>query len=87
MPTTILTMELLDHKPKNVQAVLVALANNEVRLYVDKNHVDTLKTEDSVVAMKFGKFGREESTLVLITRGNCQKLILLLSFCLNDCVR
>jgi Bardet-Biedl syndrome 1 protein len=63
-------MELLDHKSKNMQAVLVALANKEVRTYVEKNHVDTLKTDDVVVAMKFGRFGREESTLILITRGD-----------------
>lgn len=81
MPASILTMELLDHKSKNMQAILVALTNNEVRTYVDKNHVDTLKTNDAVVAMKFGRFGREESTLVMVTRGRKSLLYVTLDGC------
>jgi len=62
-------MEVLEHKPKSLFGVLVALDNCEVHVYVDKMHVDTIVTEDVVTAMKFGRFGREESTLVMITRG------------------
>ena len=31
----------------------------------DKNVVDCFKTDDAVSAMKFGRFGREENTLVI----------------------
>jgi len=64
-----MALEVLDYKAKSVVGVLVALSNCEVQTYIDKVHVDTMTTEDVVTAMKFGRFGREESTLVLITRG------------------
>ena len=70
MPASILTMELLIHKSKGINAILVALANNEVHIYIDKNLVDIIHTPDPVSSMKFGKFGREETTLVMTTKGN-----------------
>jgi Bardet-Biedl syndrome 1 protein len=69
MPANISTIELLDYKNKGVLAVLVALSNSEVHTYVDKNHVDTIITEDTVCAMKYGRFGREDQTLVMVTKG------------------
>jgi len=69
MPENIIAVEVLDYKAKNVTGLLVALGNSEVRTYIDKTHVDTIVTEDVVVAMKFGRFGREEATLVMITKG------------------
>ena len=69
MPANIMAIEVLDHKPKSLLGLLVALSNCEVHVYVDKVHVDTIVTEDVVTAMKFGRFGREESTLVMIMRG------------------
>jgi len=69
MPAGIMAIEVLDYKAKNVVGLLVALDNCEVHMYVEKTHVDTIAMEDVVTAMKFGQFGREESTLVMITRG------------------
>jgi len=69
MPADILAIEVLEYKAKSVVGLLVALSNCEVHTYIDKMHVDTMTTEDVVMAMKFGKFGREESTLVMVTRG------------------
>jgi len=65
-----MAIEVLDYKAKSVLGVLVALSSCEVHTYIDKMHVDTIVTEDVVTAMKFGRFGREESTLVMITRGS-----------------
>jgi Bardet-Biedl syndrome 1 protein len=48
--------------------MLVALTNRQVRVYVDKIHVDTIQLDDVCAAMKFGRFGREDFTLVLITK-------------------
>ena len=45
--------------------VAVALSSNHVLIYNDKNVVDCFKMDDTVSAMKFGRFGREENTLVL----------------------
>jgi len=68
-PANITAIEVLNHRPKSLLGLLVALSNCEVHVYVEKMHVDTIVTEDVVTAMKFGRFGREESTLVMITRG------------------
>jgi len=67
--SSITAIEVLDYKAKSLVGLLVALDNCEVHTYIDKTHVDTIATEDVVTAMKFGRFGREESTLVMITRG------------------
>jgi len=64
-----MAVEVLDYKAKSLVGLLVALGNCEVHTYIDKAHVDTIVTEDVVTAMKFGRFGREESTLVMVTRG------------------
>ena len=69
MSASITALEVLDYKAKSLLGLLVALDNCEVHTYVEKTHVDTIATEDVVTAMKFGRFGREESSLVMITRG------------------
>jgi len=69
MTASITALEVLDYKAKGLVGLLIALDNCEVHAYIDKTHVDTIVTEDVVTAMKFGRFGREESTLVMITRG------------------
>ena len=61
LPASVLTMEILDNKPKNYKAVMVSLANKEVHIYKDKYLVDRIKCEDVVTGMKFGRFGREDS--------------------------
>ena len=62
-------MGLMDHKMKGFKAVMVALANCEVHIYRDKYLVNIIKCEDVVVGMRFGRFGREDSTLVMATKG------------------
>ena len=44
---------------------LVALANGEVRLYKDKVLMSIITSNDVVAAMRFGKYAREENTLIL----------------------
>jgi len=68
-----MTMELMDYKTKGIQAVLVALTNNEVHTYLEKNLVDVMPVEDTVTGMKFGKFGREDSSLIMAAKGADQK--------------
>jgi len=64
-----MAIEVLDYKAKGLIGLLIALSNCEVHTYIEKTHVDTIVTEDVVTAMKFGRFGREESTLTMITKG------------------
>ncbi len=69
LPDNITTMGLMDHKIKGFKAVMVALTNQHVNIYRDKYLVDSIKCEDIVVGMRFGRFGREDSTLVMATKG------------------
>ena len=64
-----MTMEIMDHKQRSFKAVIVALANCEVRIFRDKYLVNTIQTRDIVTGMRYGRFGREDSTLIMTTKG------------------
>lgn len=68
LPAAITAMCQIDYRPRAFQAVAVALANNEIHLYKDKFLVDIIPLEENVYAMKFGRLGREEASLVLVTK-------------------
>lgn len=65
----ITTMAAMDLPTRGFQAVLVGLANCEVQLYRDKNLLSTIKTPDVVSSICFGRYGREDGTLILTTKG------------------
>lgn len=67
LPSVITVMESFEIKTKGIKGVLLGLKNGEVRLYKEKTLVNKLLLQEHVVGMKFGRFGREDSTLVLIT--------------------
>ncbi|KAM9832615.1 BBSome complex member BBS1 [Neosynchiropus ocellatus] len=69
LPAPINTMAAMDLPTKGFQAVLVALANCEVHLYRDKNLLSILKTPDIVTSICFGRYGREDGTLIMTTKG------------------
>lgn len=52
-------------RTKSVDAILVALSNGEIRMYNNKYLITTIKTDDIILGMKFGIFGREEGSLVI----------------------
>jgi Bardet-Biedl syndrome 1 protein len=68
MPGDILAFGGMDIKSKGIQAVVVSLSNNEVHIYRDKYIISKFKTQDAVVGIKFGKFGREEANLLMTTK-------------------
>ena len=68
MPGNILSMGGMDLKSKGLQAVIVSLSNNEVHIYKDKYIITKFKTQDNVVGIKFGKFGREDANLIMTTK-------------------
>lgn len=68
LPDYILTMGSMEHKTKGITGIIVSLNNNEVHIYNDKYIISKFKTEDAVVGIKFGKFGREEGNLLMTTR-------------------
>lgn len=45
---------------------LVALQNGEIRLYREKTLVSSITSNDVVTCMRFGKYAREDSTLLLV---------------------
>ena len=69
LPAAVTTLEVLDNTQKGYKAIMVALANSELHIYRDKYLVDVVKCEDIVTGMKFGRFGREDSSLVMTTKG------------------
>jgi Bardet-Biedl syndrome 1 protein len=68
MPGDILSMNELELKSKGIQATIVSLNNNEVHIYRDKYILSKFKTQDAVVGIKFGKFGREDANLIMTTK-------------------
>ena len=54
-------------KQTNTQCILVALKSGEVRMFNDKFHIDTIVVGETINAMRFGNFGREESCLMINT--------------------
>ncbi|XP_029383044.1 BBSome complex member BBS1 [Echeneis naucrates] len=69
LPAPITTMASMDLPSRGFQAVLVGLANCEVQLYRDKNLLSTIKTPDVVSSICFGRYGREDGTLIMTTKG------------------
>ncbi|XP_061562490.1 Bardet-Biedl syndrome 1 protein [Phycodurus eques] len=69
LPAPICTMATMDLPARGFQAVLVGLANCEVQLYRDKNLVSAIKTPNAVSAICFGRYGREDGTLVMTMKG------------------
>uniref|UniRef100_A0AAR2KSH5 Bardet-Biedl syndrome 1 N-terminal domain-containing protein n=1 Tax=Pygocentrus nattereri TaxID=42514 RepID=A0AAR2KSH5_PYGNA len=69
LPAPVTTMAVLDLPTRGFQAVLVGLANCEVHVYRDKNLISTIKTPDLVTSICFGRYGREDGTLIMTTKG------------------
>ncbi|XP_059574461.1 Bardet-Biedl syndrome 1 protein [Alligator mississippiensis] len=69
LPAPLLTMALLEQKSRGFQAVLAALSNQEVHVYRDKALLDVIQTPDVVTGLIFGRYGREDSTLLMTTKG------------------
>uniref|UniRef100_A0A1A7XV17 BBSome complex member BBS1 n=1 Tax=Iconisemion striatum TaxID=60296 RepID=A0A1A7XV17_9TELE len=69
LPAPITTMAAMDLPTRGFQGVLVGLANCEVHLYRDKNLLSTIKTPDTVTSISFGRYGREDGTLIMTTKG------------------
>ncbi|UYV74619.1 BBS1 [Cordylochernes scorpioides] len=65
----------------SVAAVAVATDDGALRLYQDRLLCDVIAPPggDPVVGLRFGRFGREENTLILVTKGGCNFVCLLAS--------
>lgn len=64
-PISIMLPMDLKRTRQDFQALVVALANGEVRLYNKRQLVHTMTTNETVTAMRVGPYGREEMCLIL----------------------
>ena len=46
--------------------IAIALANNTVEIWNESERVETLTTSEQVIAMRFGRYNREDATLAVI---------------------
>lgn len=68
MPAPITNLELLlVRKMRQVAVLLVALSNGEIRGYREKDLVDIIRVNEVVTALTTGTYGREDSTLIIVT--------------------
>ena len=69
MPAAVTAMaRMCVRREKTADCVAVALEGGEVRVYNGAAVVARLQMADTVVAMRFGQYGREANTLVLVSR-------------------
>jgi len=68
MPANITAMVEMDIEHLGVKPVALALENCQVHIYLDKHRVDNIPTPEVINVMKYGKYGRESGTLVMVSR-------------------
>ena len=69
LPAHITQMELLKQEgQRKTQACILALANGEVRVYNEKELVSSFDVKDEVTALRYGRFYKEDNTLVMALR-------------------
>jgi Bardet-Biedl syndrome 1 protein len=67
LPAPIVNMELLELKrTRSAKALMVAMSTGEIRLYVEKSLLATLRVGEPVTACRFGCYGREEGCLAIL---------------------
>eukprot|EP01061_Rhynchopus_euleeides_P042261 TRINITY_DN73780_c0_g1_i1.p1 TRINITY_DN73780_c0_g1~~TRINITY_DN73780_c0_g1_i1.p1 ORF type:complete len:599 (+),score=209.43 TRINITY_DN73780_c0_g1_i1:256-2052(+) len=68
MPAAITNMSAIQQETmRGAKACIIALANGEVRVYNGKTLINTVQINNVVSGMRFGRYGREDSTLVMAT--------------------
>ncbi len=66
-PSIITCMEIYYRKSEDLNIIIIALKNKEVRFYNDKKLIIILNVHDNIFGMKYGKFQMTEDCLVLST--------------------
>eukprot|EP01063_Lacrimia_lanifica_P006766 TRINITY_DN14263_c0_g1_i1.p1 TRINITY_DN14263_c0_g1~~TRINITY_DN14263_c0_g1_i1.p1 ORF type:complete len:631 (+),score=260.23 TRINITY_DN14263_c0_g1_i1:62-1894(+) len=68
LPHAITNMEAVSiERARGSKACIVALANGEVRVYNGKIMINSIKVGEEVTGMIFGRYGREDTTLLMTT--------------------
>eukprot|EP00735_Rhodelphis_limneticus_P001522 TRINITY_DN12154_c0_g1::TRINITY_DN12154_c0_g1_i1::g.26505::m.26505 TRINITY_DN12154_c0_g1::TRINITY_DN12154_c0_g1_i1::g.26505 ORF type:complete len:585 (-),score=107.23,sp/Q3V3N7/BBS1_MOUSE/40.00/1e-141,BBS1/PF14779.1/2.4e-77,BBS2_Mid/PF14783.1/4,BBS2_Mid/PF14783.1/91,BBS2_Mid/PF14783.1/2.8e+02,BBS2_Mid/PF14783.1/3.9,PHTB1_N/PF14727.1/1.2e+03,PHTB1_N/PF14727.1/1.6e+02,PHTB1_N/PF14727.1/3.2 TRINITY_DN12154_c0_g1_i1:527-2281(-) len=78
LPAPVTNIELISSKiSRSIKALAVALANREIRIYNEKHLVTTLMAPDVVTAMRFGRYGREDHTLITVYKNGALSIKML----------
>ena len=77
MPGNITAVAAIDIEMQSQRLVEVAVTSKQVLIYQDKHKVDTIETNDVINAMKYGRYGRESGTLVLVSRSGALSIRIL----------
>lgn len=67
-PAGITAVAAIDIEILGLSLIAVALDNKEIHFYNNKIRVDKFVTESVITSMKFGRYGREDNTLVMVSR-------------------
>lgn len=59
---------MLSHLSREFAGFLVGLANSEIHVYSGKQLIGLVTLSSPPAAMRFGRYGREEGTLVVVTQ-------------------
>ncbi|XP_068081966.1 Bardet-Biedl syndrome 1 protein homolog [Anabrus simplex] len=70
-PKSVSAMTLMPLHHQSISLVVVALAGGTVHFYHGRQLVDVITVPDTVSAVRFGHFGQEEHSLILVTVGGC----------------
>ena len=65
----ITSVSVMDHRQKGFKATVLGLEDKTVCIYKDKFLVNQFSVPDVISAIQFGRFGREEGSLIMVTKG------------------
>jgi len=68
MPSPIIDIKEIPGPMKKNKCFAVSLQSNEIRVYSDKSLILTIPTPDTITGMIFGKFEREQNSLIMTTK-------------------
>ena len=67
-PASITALAALDIETLNLSLVAVALENRQIHFYNNKILADIIETDDVITSIKYGRYGREDNTLIMVSR-------------------
>jgi Bardet-Biedl syndrome 1 protein len=78
LPDRIVSMQKLEVQSARMsRCLLVALHNGELRVYNEKNLVTVHNTSAPVSGIWFGRYGREDNTLITVTKSGAVEIKML----------
>ena len=76
-PAAVKCMAAINIDMFGVRMIAVSLANKEIIFYSEKNVFDRLQMDEVICSIKFGRFGREDNTLVLVSETGALTVMIL----------